>query len=391
MYKKQNTHQKRLLALDGGGILAITSLMILKKIEDDLKSELQVGDDFRLCHFFDYIGGTSSGAIIAAGLATGMKVDELIELYTQQGKRMFTTTWPWKRLHHKYCNKPLAKMLQQYLGDKTIEELNNTNSPEEKKLQSLLMIVTRNSDTKSPWPLSTNTNGRYYEFNKIIKLWQLVRASTAAPTYFPPEPIQVDDTNKFHFEDGGITAYNNPAFQLYRMATMPQYRIGWCNNQKKVIDPWTTGEDNMMLVSVGVGQPFEVTSKRNNNGNLLWKSAKEVPGALMQGVSSDQDINCRMIGRCVYGTSIDREIGDLIPRDDNGVEIPLSHNLGRAFLYARYEADISRKGLKKLGINGITPDNLDLDSIDKIPELVKIGNSVAESINFKSGFSNFLN
>ncbi len=76
----QTANQKRLLSLDGGGILGLISLMILKKIEDELKEGAPDPENFRLCDFFDYFAGTSTGAIIAAGLAVGKSVDELIAL-----------------------------------------------------------------------------------------------------------------------------------------------------------------------------------------------------------------------------------------------------------------------------------------------------------------------
>lgn len=390
MFKQQHSHQKRLLALDGGGILGITSLMILKKIENDIKTELNASDDFRLSHFFDYIAGTSTGAIIAAGIAMGMSVDDLIKLYTDHGTKMFTRARIWQWLRFKYNEKYLAGMLKEKLTEQTIEELNSDNSPEEKKLQSILMIVARNINTESSWPVSTNSSAKYYDDNKIIKLWQLVRASTAAPTYFRPEKIKVDQKNTFLFEDGGVTAYNNPAFLLYRMATLPQYRIGWNNEEKKVTEPWQLGEDKMMLVSVGVGQPFESKVKRSTRGNLLWKVASEIPSDLMQGVNTENDVNCRTIGRCVYGAPIDSELGDLIPKDDSGKKVPLSQNLGKQFLYARYEADISQKNLKDLHLPHVNHRKLGIDKVDKIPELLEIGKAVADKINFKEDFSTFL-
>lgn len=82
-------------------------------------------------------------------------------------------------------------------------------------------------------------------FSLKIPLWQLVRASTAAPVYFPPEILQWDpaDVSKtFVFVDGGVTPHNNPPFLLYRMATEPAYRLNW-----------KTGEENMLMVSVGTG------------------------------------------------------------------------------------------------------------------------------------------
>ena len=85
-----NANQKRLLALDGGGILGVMSLCILKRIEDQLRPLSGMDENFRLCHFFDYIGGTSTGAIIAAGLAIGKSCSELIDfclLYTSPSPR----------------------------------------------------------------------------------------------------------------------------------------------------------------------------------------------------------------------------------------------------------------------------------------------------------------
>ena len=64
---------RKMLALDGGGIRGVLTLSILKSIEAQLKQPLW--------KYFDYIAGTSTGAIIAAGLARGMSVDELIDFY----------------------------------------------------------------------------------------------------------------------------------------------------------------------------------------------------------------------------------------------------------------------------------------------------------------------
>ena len=70
---------KRILALDGGGVRGVVALAFLKEIERTLAA--QAGRPVRLCDHFDLIGGTSTGAIIAAGLALGHSVDELIDFY----------------------------------------------------------------------------------------------------------------------------------------------------------------------------------------------------------------------------------------------------------------------------------------------------------------------
>ncbi len=72
---------KKILSLDGGGIRGALTLGYLKKIEDILKDRNPDKPDFRLCDYFDLIGGTSTGAIIAASLAIGKTVDEIKTLY----------------------------------------------------------------------------------------------------------------------------------------------------------------------------------------------------------------------------------------------------------------------------------------------------------------------
>ena len=58
--------------------------------------------------------------------------------------------------------------------------------------------------------------------------------------------------SRFVFVDGGVTPYNNPSFLMFRMATLPQYRVNWA-----------TGEKNLLLVSVGTcGAPSPRRSRR---------------------------------------------------------------------------------------------------------------------------------
>jgi uncharacterized protein len=201
-YEADRPH--RMLALDGGGIRGLITLGILEKIEK-LVSE-KTGH--RLCDYFDYITGTSTGAIIAAGLARGMSVAQLIDFYRSSGKQMFEHAWLVQRLKYFYTADPLRAKLREVFGHATNLEPQN--------LKCLLLVVT----TDSSWPISSNPDAKYndparQDCNLKIPLWQLVRASTAAPVYFPLEILQWDsnDPDKtFVFVDGGVTPYNNPAF-----------------------------------------------------------------------------------------------------------------------------------------------------------------------------------
>ena len=63
---------KRILALDGGGVRGILTLAILERMEALLRERSSTPNSFRLCDYFDLIGGTSTGSIIASGLALGL-------------------------------------------------------------------------------------------------------------------------------------------------------------------------------------------------------------------------------------------------------------------------------------------------------------------------------
>jgi hypothetical protein len=371
---------RRLLALDGGGIRGILTLEILAEIERQLAARSANPDAFRLCHFFDYIAGTSTGAIIAAGLARGMSTKELISFYTSIGPNMFQKERLLHRIRNLYRSDPLAEQLKATFGEAT------ALSPRD--LQCLLLVVTRNVTTDSPWPISSAPVAKYNaagraDCNLKIPLWQLVRASTAAPIYFPPEVLEWEKGNpdkSFVFVDGGMTPYNNPAFLLYRMATAPEYRLGW-----------PSGEQKLMLVSVGTGTAASKGPEALEPETNIAAALAGLPGALMGGASVDQDVNCRVIGRCVHGDVIDREIWDMIPRDNptdpESPRIPLERDLGRHFLYARYNADLSDEGLTKLGVSGVNASAVrKLDAVDSIDDLARIGRAAARAVDLAKQF-----
>jgi uncharacterized protein len=128
--------------------------------------------------------------------------------------------------------------------------------------------------------------------------WQLVRASAAAPTYFPPEVITCGG-KPFIFVDGGVTMYNNAAFQLFLMATVDQYWIKAPLERRG----WEPSIDKMLVVSVGTGPSAgENYSLRPSEMHRLF-NASSIPSALMYAALNEQDFLCRVFGECVVGPS----------------------------------------------------------------------------------------
>src|SRR6201988_2643047 len=110
---------RKLLALEGGGIRGVMTLQVLIRMEELLAEKSGQGENFRLCNFFDYIGGTSTGAIIAAGLAIGKSAKFLSDFYQEVGPAMFEKAFILKRLKHLYKSEPLTEKLQEDFGGDT--------------------------------------------------------------------------------------------------------------------------------------------------------------------------------------------------------------------------------------------------------------------------------
>ena len=347
--------QKRLLALDGGGIRGVIALEVLARIEEILR-EQSGRKDLVLSDYFDYMAGTSTGAIIASCLAMGNSVADVTKFYCENGSAMFSRAGILRRFWYKFGDDNLSNQLKMIFGEKTTLGSD--------KLQSLLMIILRNATTDSPWPICNNPMAKYNDpaledCNLNLPLWQLVRASTAAPTYFPPEVVTVGG-QVFLFVDGGITTYNNPAFQLFLMATLEPYRL-----------QWETGEDKMLIVSVGTGtSPQANANLQPGEMNLLYQ-AGSIPAALMYAALNEQDFLCRTFGKTLAGCALDLEVGDM-----RNVKGPTPQKL---FTYMRYNAELTTEGLSQLGIQDIKPEDVrPLDEVERIPEMQRVGQAIAK-------------
>lgn len=338
---------KKILALDGGGIRGALTLGYLKKIEDILKAKHPDKPDFRMSDYFDLIGGTSTGAIIASLLSLGKTVDEIRQLYMDLGNKIFgeKRDWwkPWETylwLKANYDYKGMIQGLKFAVGEDTTIGSD--------KIKTGLCIVAKRADTNSIWPMINHPRGKYYDAahskNKDLLLWKVVRASTAAPTYFAPQLMDVKDGQAAAFIDGGLSMANNPALTLLMVATLKGFPFRW-----------PMDEDNLLLVSVGTGQPEfkKQVGEIDESTMLSWAAA--IPEILMQDASWQNRLILQWLSRSQTPEVLDREIGDMT--DDVMGGKPL-------ISYLRYNFTFNKENLDALDLGRTFNDRSVADVAD---------------------------
>jgi len=341
---------KRILALDGGGIRGALTLGYLERIEQLLRIRQQA-PTLKLCDYFDLIGGTSTGAIIAGALAIGMSASEIKQMYLNLGEKVFGK----KKLAFwdaAFSAEPLKEQLRQVFQNRTLGD---------DSIRTGFCVVAKRADTNSTWPLINHPRGKYYPQNKDIPLREAIRASTAAPTYFVPETIAVGGGELGTFVDGGVSMANNPALQLFLIATLKGFPFRWA-----------TGEDKLLLVSVGTGTWQERrNAKAVSDSNILdW--AKQVPGMLMDDATWQNQLLLQYFSRTPTPWKIDSEVGDLA--SDLLTPEPL-------LTYLRYNVELETPALLALGLADLAPKAKDLREMSTASnryDLARIGEKGAE-------------
>jgi patatin-like phospholipase/acyl hydrolase len=349
---------KRILALDGGGLRGILSLGILKHVEATLRARHGGDPAFRLCHYFDLIAGTSTGAIIAAALATGMSVEEVIGHYQRLGREVFTRDWlRFGVVRARYDETRLIENLKRVFGEK--------RTLGDDSLKTGLLIMTKRLDTGSPWPLGNNPAGKYFRAakddpwisNSDYPLWQVVRASTAAPSYFDPEPITIAAapgkvTQTGTFVDGGVSPFNNPSFQAFMYATLCGYRVDW-----------TARADRLLLVSVGTGMadPSQTPSR------IAAAGALRALFSLMDDCAALVETVMQWMSKSPTARLIDGDLGDC--SDDLLGQSPL-------LTYLRYNVSLLQADVEAL-LPGLAARQIgtlaEMDNPDNLDALFKLG------------------
>ena len=352
---------KRILTLDGGGIRGVFSLQILGRIEAMFRQEHN-DPKLVLADVFDLIAGTSTGAIIASFLSWGLPVCDIEREYVTRGAAMFVRE-PW------YCRwraKYRADAIAGFFRTRFAEQDGAPALFSSRRLRTLLLIILRNASTGSPWPLLNNPDAIYNDrslpdCNLDIPLWQILRASTAAPSFFPPQEITVGSRTDL-FVDGGLTPYNNPSLIAVLMATLPGYKLSW-----------PASRTALHVVSVGTGLArARLPQKLAARINIL-DQIKHLAPALIGSVSLEQDMLCRVLGHCLHGPPLDSEIG--------GLHSPTLFQPGeQKFSYVRYDRALDASTSRLLRDSKVRTE---MDNMELIPLLQEEGRNYAiENVRF---------
>ena len=388
---------KRLLALDGGGVRGALTVAFLERIESLLTE--RYGKEVRLGDYFDFIGGTSTGAIIAGALALGYRTEQVKDFYVRLAPSAFKgSRWRIPLLQAKFDASGLRTQIEAVVGNRVLKSTD---------LITGYCLITKRMDTGSPWILANNPRAPYWKSsgpgeigNEDYPLVNLVRASTAAPHFFDPEllpishnetllpdavakplkmsparaiyallerlglrhPAKIDSNNYGLFVDGGVTPHNNPSLALFQMTTLKPYRI-----------EWPTGPDKLTIMSVGTGTYRPRLSYQNLGFARFTKLAFHALISLMTDAEVLVLALMQWLGECPAPWVINSEVGTLADVVPAG---------GKLFQFLRYDVRLEKEWLaRELNIQ-ITDDVLErlrgMDDPSMVDQLYEIGRRAAE-------------
>jgi patatin-like phospholipase/acyl hydrolase len=230
--------KRRILCIDGGGILGTFPAAFLAGLEQHV--------DRPIGSYFDLIAGTSTGGIIAIGLAMGLRASDLVDLYEKRGPEIFgdghgpvadylyrklrAVRWSYRT---KYEPGPLRAALDDVLGDKRIGDA-----------RTRLVIPAWNPVARSVYIYKTAHHPRLRNDYKSFAV-DAALATAAAPTYFP----QHITGHALGLMDGGIWANNPVALAVVEAITL----LGWPRESLHVLSLGCLEETYTVPKWAGIG------------------------------------------------------------------------------------------------------------------------------------------
>jgi patatin-like phospholipase/acyl hydrolase len=306
------------LAIDGGGIRGIIPAIILAELERRMGR--------RLHEAFDLVAGTSTGGIIALGICTPCNGGkpyspaDLLELYRDHGREIFRRG-PFTALASlvapKYSARPLNALLNEYFGDTML-----------KSSLTDLLIASYDLQAQSPFFFKSHRARSNPDYDWKISL--VARATSAAPTFFPPLRLRAEE-EEYALVDGGVFA-NNPAMAAYAEArSLHGDRV------------------RVRVVSVGTGDRRDNIGYASARrwGLLSW--ARQIVPVFMDSVSEGVDYEISQLPGCVFH----RLQLPLLPPIDNDMDDASTANVAAlekaAEIYVRENAGLMESIARELG------------------------------------------
>lgn len=287
-----------ILSCDGGGIRGLVPALLLQQLDQELGFLSRV----------DLFAGTSTGGVIALGLANDVAISDIVDIYLTKGAEIFQPYSIWSSarlkkpiptkvknlhprasalsgdlLHVKYTNAGVKKLIgQTYPATKKLSEM---------KRKVLVTTLNLYQTQRNAWMPTVLTNLAGSETADFTVL-DAALATSAAPVYFPPHIFEKDEV-KWAFADGGIFA-NNPGTLATASAIAAR-------------DPKPKGvaAQNIKLLSLGTGFTLDGIPSRNLlpqfwYGVLAWLSpitrspTPQFPliSALMDSVADVDSFQC---------------------------------------------------------------------------------------------------
>ena len=262
----------KILSIDGGGIRGIIPALILVAIEE--RTSRPISD------MFDLLAGTSTGGIIALGLtkpgADGKReksARDIVTLYETEGTRIFPSSFL-QGLHvgairgAKYDARGIDATLVKYFGDTRLKD-------------ALRPVLVPSYDIEKQVPIFFKSARARKDPDADFAMREVARATSAAPTYFPPEKIRTADPLQYYaLIDGGVIA-GNPAMYAYAEA----------------IKMNMVGEAGVLMLSLGTGELRHALKYDDayNWGQLEW--AQPIIDIALNGSNATVDYQLQQILR----------------------------------------------------------------------------------------------
>lgn len=273
----------RVVSIDGGGIRGLVTTVLLQRIVATPGLE-------NFLDSIDLVAGTSTGGLLALGIAQQLDLSKIRDLYVEKGSKIFDDSWLdnlvdlGKLRGADYDIKPLRRELKSLFGDATLGQL--------KKRVLISAFDLDNEDAVNPtWKPKLFHNFPGPNNDRASLAVDVGLYTSAAPTYFP----SVDG-----YIDGGVYA-SNPA-----MCALAQ-------TQDRRYNP-TPSLDDVLLLSLGTGTSLQyIKGKSHDWGYAQW--VKPLISLMLDGTAGIADYQCRQMIRESYHR--------LAPAFPAGVNIPM--------------------------------------------------------------------